>query len=395
MSTRAFSVAYQNGEPLPIGIYALLEQPSGASKSRCLNIAQQPFFHALKQHRAVIDAEIDMLPSDDREGRKTLTLKRPPPLFQTNTTPEALEGLLLYTLGAFSLLSSEQGIIDTLLGLSYGDGRASNNDIVLNGFNGHHISSHRISREGYSGRVFGGITCFAQDGTIQKILTQSRETGLAERFLMMAEPHNIGRRDFTKYHEIDAFLLDWYSDCCGFIAEILKQPKELNELTCLNISKDAWYQINLARNDLEPLQLDGGKYSHSSLRGAASKIDMQIMKIAANLHLLSLRGVDGVNTTISDDLVMSAINIAKDLLESNYLTLQDKGIVGRKAEWQLIMDFLLKSKSGKFSEIRETLRHVKVFKTAQNPKEKIQTTLDEMVSASLLVVKAGGKYEIK
>lgn len=412
MATRAYSVAYRNGKPLPTGIYAAMEQPPGASKSRCLDTFQEPFYTFYTHHKAECDAAISDLKqkisdlSGDstkkselhaaQERLKELEALKQIPLFQTNTTPEALEALLLKSSGHFSCVSSEQGILNSLFGLAYGDGKESNNDIALNGYNGHPVSSHRVSREGYTGKVTGAVVCFAQEGTVQKILTQSNGTGLSERFLMLAEPHNIGRRDFTQYHDIDDYLLTWYADCCTSVTTFLKKPLPFDNLQKLTLSNDSWNLINLARNEIEPLLIDGGKYSHESLRGAASKIDMQIMKIAANLHLLDKRHA-GISSVIDDSIVTAAIGIALELLEANYRTMQDKGIVGRKAEWQTVLDYLAKQhgKVSKFTEIRIALRNLKIFKASGDSKVQIQTTLDEMVSAGLIVLKASGGYAIK
>ena len=41
MASRKYVVQYSNGDALPIGIYAVIEQPSGTSKSRCLTTFQK------------------------------------------------------------------------------------------------------------------------------------------------------------------------------------------------------------------------------------------------------------------------------------------------------------------------------------------------------------------
>ncbi len=77
-----------------------------------------------------------------------------------------MEQTLSGTQGFFSAISSEQGLFNSLLGLSYSN-NAPNNDLVLNGFDGGHISSCRVTRDGYYGHVIGGITLFAQQGSVE------------------------------------------------------------------------------------------------------------------------------------------------------------------------------------------------------------------------------------
>jgi hypothetical protein len=50
-----------------------------------------------------------------------------------------------------SAVSSEQGLFNTLLGSCYGNDKTSNNDLLLNGFDGGAMSSLRVTRSGYIG----------------------------------------------------------------------------------------------------------------------------------------------------------------------------------------------------------------------------------------------------
>ncbi len=204
IACRRYVVNYEHGGDVPIGLYVIAEQPSGTGKSWCLKTFQKPFFNA---HKVKADAhkkdvlQLKEIPKDeqtddDKQALKDLLANPPIPLFSTNPSPEALEQSLNFTRGFFSAISSEQGMINTLLGLSYGDGKKSNNnDLLLNGYDGGHINSQRIGREGYCGHVAGALVSFAQNGSIEKMLDASNGTGLAERCLFAAEPHFLGKRD--------------------------------------------------------------------------------------------------------------------------------------------------------------------------------------------------------
>lgn len=136
------------------------------------------------------------------------------------------------------------------------------------------------------------------------------------------------------------------------------------------------------KNAVEPHLADGGKYSFPALRGVASKIDMQIMKIAANLHLLD----DGFYyPTIADKHVSSAIRIADRLLQHQRMMMIDKGIIGLKAEYQTILDAFDMAKELTERAIIEKKRKVKPFCDISNPREAIRTCLVEMVKSDLLI----------
>lgn len=402
VACRRWRVNYQHAGSLPIATYTGAEQPSGAGKTRCLNTYQRPFQEAHSKHIKQCRQKLEALnciekPDDDvKQEIRELTKLAQVPLFATNTTPEALEKSLVFSDGFFSAVASEQGLINSLLGKMYGsDSKANNNDLVLNGFNGDFVTSMRVTREGFSGFIAGGITLFAQSGSIETILKESNGTGLSERFLMIAERDNLGHRDWLKNKSIDKFLTDEYSRICNnFAGSVFLNPKPFNELQELNITTDGWQLINQFRNDLEPELKAGGKYSHSSLRGAIGKIDMQIMKIAANLHILKYSQLPP--STIDTDTVISAINIMRDMTEAHLMMLQDKGAVGVTAEYSAIISYLSdKSAKGvKKREMVNSLKSTQPFKSVIGSKNgAINNAIDEMLELGLLTL-LDGLYSI-
>jgi Protein of unknown function (DUF3987) len=394
VAARQFYVSYQNGKALPIGLYSVLEQPSGTGKSRCLHYFQQPFEDQLKICKEEISSRLLEL---ERSSNKTDTIKeeiadltairKRLTLFITNATPEGLEKTLVTSFGYFSAASSEQGLFNSLLGNSYNTG-ANNNDIVLNGFDGGYVSSTRATREGYVGPVIGGICCFAQYGSIETLYNASNGTGLAERFLKLTENHALGTRDHMKASSSsnDDNVLDDYEKVCGFVKNILKKPESLTKLDEITICVEGHDLINAYRNKIEKHLADGGKYSHISMRGAASKVNMQIMKIAANLFLLD-RGCYFIET-IPIPTIKASINIANDLLEANLKLCMAKDIIGTRAEFTSILS-LFERDSRPRSERRIITSKVSTqpFKEITgNKSDKIRETLDEMVLAKLLLI---------
>jgi hypothetical protein len=254
----------------------------------------------------------------------------------------------------------------------------------LNGFDGGYISSKRVGRETYTGVTVGGAVMFAQQGGIETLLKSSNGTGLVERFLLIAEPHNLGKRDHLKTAIIDNELVEKYNAVCVRFAQYaIATPADFDDLTRLVICQDGWRIIAEYRNSIEHHLEDGGRYSHVSIRGAAAKINMQIMKIAANLHLLA----DYKNNTAIDLMhVQSAIAIAHAMIEANLKLCTDKGLIGVKAEYSAILSlFEANSKPRSAREIIHSKSKAEPFKSFTGNKSKlIKDTLTDMVTDKLL-----------
>lgn len=403
ISCRRYVVCYQHGGDIPIGLYTIIEQPSGTGKSWCLSTFQKPFF---KTHDVKVKAYQKQLTSfknipkeeqtpEEKQELKDLLDNPPMPLFSTNPTPEALEQSLNQTGGFFAVISSEQGALNSMLGYAYGEkGRANNNDLLLNGFDGGHINSMRINRGGYCGDVIGALVSFAQSGSIEKMIKASEGTGLAERALFAAEPHYLGRRDRTRSTAISRELLDEYSDIStALLHKIYNHTGE--GLAALVISENGHKLIQEYLIDIEPHLIDGGKYSHSYLRGAASKLNIQIMKIAANLHLTS--SIDSFcDNQIDDKYIDSAIEIVHAIFEASVQICTKKGFIGEKAEIEALLSYLSKdsNKAKTERQIINSLRTTQPFKSYSGSTSKaIRKALDDALAQNA-ISQSNGKFSI-
>ena len=390
IACRGWEVAYQYGDSLPIGLYVIIEQPSGVGKGWVLHRFAKPFFQA--QNKVIADLKkrikelcefgVKELNEQQKCELKELQEKLIV-LFITNATSEGLEKTLANTGGYFSAVSSEQGLLDVLLGMAYGNGNANNNDILLNGFDGGHVSCFRSGRQGYSGNVIGGVVCFAQQGSVDKVLGLSNGTGLSERFLMLVEPHSLGLRDHSRKIKRNDQLFSEYEKLCEFAEAILLKSGEENSLKMLTITETGYSLIAKYQNRIEPHLADGGQFSHISLRGAAAKINMQIMKIAANLHLLDRVYL---NPVIADKHILSAIGICGELLNAELALCKAKGILGSKAEYSAILSLFEKDQRPRTErniiQIKVCTKPFKEF--SSNKSMLIRKTLTDMVSEGLL-----------
>ncbi len=399
IACRRYVVNYEHGGDVPIGLYVIAEQPSGTGKSWCLKTFQKPFF---KAHKSRADAHkkdvlrLKKIPKDERtdddnQALKDLLANPPIPLFSTNPSPEALEQSLNFTRGFFSAISGEQGMINTLLGLAYGDkGRANNNDLLLNGYDGGHINSQRVGREGYCGHVIGALVSFAQYGSIEKMLDASNGTGLAERCLFAAEPHYLGKRDKFRSTAIDGQLLAEYGDMATELANLMYRHIN-NDLSALTITSTGHKMITEYLVNIEPHLADGGKYSHSFMRGAASKLNIQIMKLAANLHLSNGQFFDN---EIPDKIVKAAIAIIDDIFSASVQICHKKGVAGEKAEFEAVINYLSIKGAKTEREIINSLRTTLPFKNYSGNKwAAIKKTVQNLNSQGV-IVESNGKFSV-
>jgi len=367
IASRSYHVRFADGDMLPIGLYTVAEHPPGTGKSRCMGIFSGPFYEFYKA---------------------SASTNEKPVLFVSSCTPEGLEKTLDGTLGHFSAVSAEQGLIDTLFGGMYkAVGAKNNNELVLKGFTGEWVSSQRVTRAGFTGRVTGGISVFAQNGTVETILQSSNGTGLADRFLMLSEPDMLGIRDHKRKFERDESLDDKYQEICYKVAQIgLISPASFEETKSLTFSDNAYELIAEFSNKLEPLLKSGEQFGSNYLRGACGKAPIQVMKIAANLSLLN--GGSKLDV-VWDDFVIQAINIFNDLLVASYHMAVKKEVIGTEAQEAAIIAYLDKKGRRSKTEIQHACRYHNSFKELEHPKAEVGKVVDDML-ARQVILRVGG-----
>lgn len=360
-----YTVGFQFGGVVSSSIYAAGEQPPATGKTYLINTFTNPIQKAI--------GEMNTRAFKENEGNEEYKV----PIYRaflTDATPEALEGILTGNNGHFCLASSEQAMINTLLGMSYGGvEKKSNNDLILKAYGGEWHSSARISRRGYEGRVFGAVSVIAQSGTIDSILEQSNGTGIAERFLMLAEPHMLGYRDhLTKQARPCLDLVSSYDAAIKGIISTYEDRRASNSASTdydnlpeLKLSDRSWEVIAEKKQELEPLMANSGRFSHDLLRGAVGKFDQRVMKIAAVLHVIESHMTRGDLPAyeISHEFVELGVQVALLSYNQLYDAMSRKGLIGKTAEEETIYR-VLTSKSGKgllWRELCNSVRAVQPF----------------------------------
>lgn len=375
---RVFAVQYPNGERLPVTEYIICGAVPGSGKSRMLKNYQHPIFNTYKQ----IIREFKAREKQAKEAGDPFEEKAPTNIFLSDSTMEGLEPMLSKTEGYFALASAEQGVINTLIGASYGsEGRKNNNDLALKGFNGEYHASSRTTRNGYTGEVVGSIACFAQEGAIDTILKKSDGTGMAERFLMLNEPTLLGTRDHTKRYYPQEYSQNVYNRLVSDLARAaFINPTPFEELPAYRLSSQDWHAIDLFRNEIEPYLADGKKYSSATMRGIASKVDMHIMKLSALLTCL----YDHPIGLIPSEYVKAAISIMRDMLDYSLNLLFKLGLVGFDAEEGCIIAYLGEKKSATRRQIQQAKYRVAPFSESLSPSEAIGNAIDRLIQKGVV-----------
>jgi hypothetical protein len=414
IAMRRYAFSYSDDELCPIGLYVVAEQPSGASKSTCINYFKKPFMEMAAELNRELSAEIEYcskkLQGSDKKDKQrrsdlideiaALSEKRDFRLFLSNVTSEGLEVSLLNTGGQFSCISDEQGLFNTLFGKSYGDGKKkSNNDVVLYGYNGHYFSGFRVGRESYFGQVVGSVVMFCQEGGFGTVFDESKGSGLCERFLAMLEPSFIGDRVFSKDgHKDIASLKAEYSEICHRFRGDISQPVPLKDMVKLKLSEAAWDKIVDYRNQLEPCLKVGGRYASSTLRSMGSKVDMPIIKVAANLHVFC-KGI--VPDIIEEWEIEQAIGIVNCIYESMSHAMGVTRIDGSNSEEDAILDIFEKSHNRPRSmrDIKNMARRRKEFKhlVGNGCSKQVGELVEKMIKTGFLrtVIQSDGSVLIK
>ena len=377
---------------VPTGLYIAVEQPPSTGKSSIINGFRSPILkHLIEANKRLVAEALEAAKDAGEEEPKLVPCLN---LFQSNATPEAMEGIVANNNGLFSIVGDEQAAIDTLLGLTYGDGN-NNNGLILNGFAVEYFNSARVTRKGFIGTPYGGVTVMAQEGTARKIVQGSQGQGVVERFLLWNEPNLLGSRS-RAFHEITTE--EEYSQIAKTLVRLSveqykKEGSGLDALPSLKLTDDGYRAVHDFMRDLEPLLADDGRYSHPLLRGAAGKADMQVMKIAATLHMadecLELVTPDTLywepHYIIHDKYVTMAIEVVKVTLEQLIHTLEANGIIGRDSYMDALAEYLEgKHKPITARAIAQNLKNRSIFKSTGKPTQYINEALQRLVDIEVV-----------
>ncbi|QCW18495.1 putative helicase [Changchunvirus paulsarasin] len=387
-----FTVDY-HGTDQPTALYVVTSQPPSTGKSAINSLAIAPMVCEVerineqrKKERKKIMAKLAGLAKEmksERSGADMAALYEEKEELEeklqklcdvvfpvSDTTPEGL-AKINNRQGNFAVISDEATSINSLLGLTYANSeRKTNSELVLKAWDAGHVSIARANAENnMSFKALGCMSVIAQDETISGIMEAgSRGIGVSERFLLVREESFLGRRTFidddgdSTFEPVDPTLKAQYYQ---LIHNIMTEAE-----VSLKISKSAMKCLNRARQEMEPDLADGGKYSHTMLRGALGKMDKQVIRIASVLHVIrnwfNESGSPQKSREIELETMQEALIMFQELSKTYISAANASGHAGDDAEMSKLIDIITrhgKANKGILSvrAIYESARKVKPF----------------------------------
>lgn len=389
-----FTVEY-HGTQQPTALYVVTSQPPSTGKSAINSLSLAPMISETerlneirKRDRKKIMAKLSALAKEMKQEKSPSDMAA---LFEekeeleeklerlcdivfpvSDTTPEGL-ARINNRQGNFAVISDEATSVNSLLGMTYGDGsKKTNSELVLKAWDAGNVSIARANADNNMSFVaLGCISVIAQDETINAIMNAgARGIGVSERFLLVREESFLGRRQFVNeqgestYEPIDGGLkADYFKLVHAIMSEVDVK---------LTVSPSGMRYLNKARQDMEPHLADGGKYSHTMLRGALGKFDKQVIRIASVLHTVrnwfSEKGAAAKSREIELDTMQEAIIMFHELSKTYLSSANAAGHAGDNAEMNKLLDIMSRgAKSGSpkgvvnVRSLYEAARKVKPF----------------------------------
>lgn len=417
-----FTVDY-HGTDQPTALYVVTSQPPSTGKSAINSLAIAPMVAEVerineqrKKERKKLMAKLAGLAKEmksERSGADMAALyeekeeleeklaKMSDIVFPvSDTTPEGL-AKINNRQGNFAVISDEATSINSLLGLTYANSeRKTNSELVLKAWDAGHVSIARANAENnMSFKALGCMSVIAQDETITGIMEAgSRGIGVSERFLLVREESFLGRRTFiddegdSTYEPVNSELKAQYYQ---LVHNIMTEQE-----VSLKISKSAMRVLNRARQEMEPDLADGGKYSHTMLRGALGKMDKQVIRIASVLHVIrnwfNPNGNPQKSREIEVETMQEALIMFGELSKTYISAANASGHAGDDAEMGKLIDII--TRHGKANKgilnvraIYESARKVKPFLGQAGIMKRIEENLLPMLEERNYVCVINGR----
>lgn len=417
-----FTVEY-HGTDQPTALYVVTSQPPSTGKSAINSLAIAPMVAEVerineqrKKERKKILAKLAGLQKEMKSERSGADMAA---LFEekeeleeklnkmcdivfpvSDTTPEGL-AKINNKQGNFAVISDEATSINSLLGLTYANSeRKTNSELILKAWDSGHVSIARANAENnMSFKALGCMAVIAQDETINGIMEAgSRGIGVSERFLLVREESFLGRRSFidesgdSTYEPVDSGLKAQYYQ---LIHNIMSEQQ-----VSLKVSVAAMRCLNRARQEMEPDLADGGKYSHTMLRGALGKMDKQVIRIASVLHVIrnwfNENGNPQKSYEIELETVQEALLMFQELSKTYISAANASGHAGDDAEMSRLIDVITrlgKANKGVLTSrvVYEAARKVKPFLGQAGVMKRIEENLLPMLEERNYICYVNGR----
>lgn len=324
---------------MPTGLYTVGGEGSGAGKSRIHRAFMGPVIDALKSREASLERKHytttkkikDITDSLEKEKNDSVLqeklhqrrdlmreLENFPPVDAPlkSATPESAIVEAGKQYGLLNISSDEAEAINTMLDLAYKDTKKTpaNNGFLTAAFDGDYYTEARVGRGKTSMKVRGAFAVMAQRELIETLIRAGESgRGVSERFLIVKEKGMVGYRDKRANREVRADYVEAYKQLCVNVCQFEMRTGQLIKYgaECAGIIEDIECEI-------EPLLRPGATYGSEQLRGAASKLTQQALKIAANIHIAQHWSGKRARPNYEMDpaTLIKGFSIARQMLES-------------------------------------------------------------------------------
>jgi hypothetical protein len=400
----AYSTQYKTGSVVALGMYTIIEQPPATQKSYLLNLAGDAYAMAIDEHNARVRAKNIEMRERDKDVDKSRLLK---PAFGV-TTDATSASMDMYmsrcSEGRFVVASAEQSALSSLFPES--GTYSSNNELLLKGYSGEYVSGMRSGREAFAGVAQGVIVIIAQPGSCRRVLAASQGTGLAERFMFIAEPSMLGIRelrgtypgneDTGPFQEACRKCVALYSD--RVIAQAYDDPREVmdpHRLQRVRPTLSGYGMILDKRREFEArlgnLSMGGDNLS----AGWIGKYETHVIKIAGVIHVIE-NMANGCYP--SEQIPNATVSMAMDIVDMLSLHFEDlmreAGESGSEAETDCFVDILSQKPLSK-REVLLKAKNRRPYKgMGRNAYAAATERLESLISSGVLVVNTKGRIEV-
>jgi len=395
-----YAVQYRTGSPITTGLYVIVEQPPATQKSYILGMGMNPYSMAMGEHnkrvKSKIREAIERAGKDDEVNAPKYGF-----VVATDATSAAMDKHLAEcSEGRFVIASAEQSALISLFPES--NSFASTNELILKGYAGEYVAGMRGGRSAFSGMANGSVVLIAQSNTSRRVLKASNGSGMAERFIFMAEPSNLGSRNFEGGFPTTEERRPFESAVRACVGEYSKRvlagdgvvmdPENLEQLRA---SAHGYQMIKQARKDMEPRLGELKDSGDMVLLSWLGKFETHALKVASVLHVFECLGNGAsVPNVIPDktlDAAMEFVEIISDHMEQ---LLRDAGESGNEAEEESVI-LTIDGRKLSVRTIVQRLRNKKPFSSmGKSGYKAAERRVARMIEAGSLVIGTDGNVSV-
>lgn len=390
-----YATQFKTGTRVPAVLHVACEHPPSTGKSNLVSVAINPYMAAMIEHNKRIGGINSKRISDDKNASRL-------PfgfVFKTDATSAAIDAeLVAMDSGRVVIASSEQAAFQSLF--PEAGSFSSNNSLMLNGWMGEYVEGSRTTRKAYTGNVQSSVLLIAQVGSIQRVLSASNQTGLAERFLFAVEPDKLGSRtrangylsneDKAAFNLASAECVRRYSKRVRVDeddSEKLLIETDIHSLECLHPNSEGYEIIRRKLLEIEPVLGELRREGEMTYLGWLGKLETHVLKIAMVLHVFDCLG-NGceVPQIIPNSLIKASIELVLEIGKHMRRVIQQSGESGDTAEVDAVLD-LVNSERVNATEAKRKLRRRAPFRSRGDDAYKAASSrLDSMLREGLLVI---------